>query len=71
MMAYGAESPLDFMAGNIRRIKPAQLEETVLVLPLDYVEKLMKIMLKLLESKVRPKLTLTLFLKENIFDSFW
>ena len=53
MMAYGAESPLDFMAGNIRRIKPAQLEETVLVLPLDYVEKLMKIMLKLLESKVR------------------
>jgi len=52
MLAYGAESSLDFMAGNIRKIKPAQLEETLLVLPLDFVEKLMKILLKLLENKV-------------------
>ena len=52
MLAYGAENPLDFMAGAIGRIKPAQLEETLLVLPLDVVERLMGIMLKLLKNQV-------------------
>ncbi len=52
MLAYGAESPIGFMGGAISRIKPAQLEETLLVLPLDYVEKLLKILLKLLQEKL-------------------
>merc|ERR1719215_2401888 len=52
MLAYGAQSPIGFMGGAISRIKPAQLEETLLVLPLDYVEKLLKILLKLLQEKV-------------------
>ena len=53
MLAYGAESPIGFMGGSISRIKPAQLEETLLVLPLDYVEKLLKILLNLLKEKVK------------------
>jgi len=52
MMAYGAETALDFMSGVISRIKHAQLEETLLVLPLDVVHKLLKILLKLLQDHV-------------------
>ena len=53
MLASGAESPIGFMGAYISRIKPAQLEETLLVLPLDYVEKLLKILLNLLKEKVK------------------
>ena len=53
MLAYGAETPIGFMGGSISRIKLAQLEETLLVLPLDYVEKLLKILLNLLNGKVK------------------
>ena len=43
MLAYGAESALDFMCGAVGRIKSAQLEETLLVLPLDVVKHLLEV----------------------------
>ena len=48
MLAYNAESPLDFMCGTICRLKSSQLEETLLVLPLDVVQQLLDILLQLL-----------------------
>jgi hypothetical protein len=38
MVAYGAESPLDFMCITLAKIKSAELEETLLVLPIDVVK---------------------------------
>jgi hypothetical protein len=38
MQAYGAETPLDFVCSTIAKIKLAELEETLLVLPLDVVK---------------------------------
>ena len=38
LQAHGAESPLDFVSSTISRIKLAELEETLLVLPLDVVK---------------------------------
>jgi len=52
MQAYGAESPLDFMRGTVARIKSSQLEETLLVLPLDIVKQLMEILLELLRQQM-------------------
>ena len=40
MLAFGAESALDYMVTIISRIKSAQLEEVLLVLPLDVVHDL-------------------------------
>jgi len=48
MLAYNAESPLDFMCGTVCRLKSSQLEETLLVLPLDVVQQLLDILLDLL-----------------------
>jgi len=56
MLAYGAETCLDFMSGVISRIKHAQLEETLLVLPLDVVHKLLNILLKLLQEHVEVEI---------------
>ena len=52
MLAHNAESALDFMCGTVCRIKSSQLEETLLVLPLDIVKNLMDIMLELLSNKM-------------------
>ena len=38
MQAYGAESPLEFMSTTLAKIKSAELEETLLVLPIDVVK---------------------------------
>jgi hypothetical protein len=38
MQAYSAESPLDYISSTIARIKLSELEETLLVLPLDVVK---------------------------------
>jgi hypothetical protein len=38
MQAYNAESPLDYISSTIARIKLSELEETLLVLPLDVVK---------------------------------
>ncbi len=38
MQAYSAESPLDYIISTIARIKLSELEETLLVLPLDVVK---------------------------------
>ena len=50
MMAYGAESALDFMCGAVTRLKSAELEETLLVLPLDCVQQLVGVLARLLEE---------------------
>merc|ERR1712098_32859 len=49
MMAYGAESALDFMCGTVARLKSAELEETLLVLPLDVVQQLVGVLARLLD----------------------
>lgn len=50
MMAYGAESAIDFMCGAVLRLKSADLEETLLVLPLDIVQHLVKVLARLLRE---------------------
>jgi U3 small nucleolar RNA-associated protein 12 len=43
MIAFGAENPLDYMVGAVARIKSAELEEVLLVLPLDVVQDLVEV----------------------------
>ena len=44
MIAFGAENPLDYMVGAVGRIKSAELEEVLLVLPLDVVQDLVGVL---------------------------
>ena len=44
MLAFGAESALDYMITIISRIKSSQLEEVLLVLPLDLVQDLVMVL---------------------------
>ena len=48
MLAHGAESALDYMVTVITKIKSAQLEEVLLVLPLDMVQDLLGVIEKIL-----------------------
>lgn len=50
MVAFGAENPLDYMVGMVGRIKSAELEEVLLVLPLDVVQDLLEVLEKILEA---------------------
>jgi len=50
MLAHGAESALGYLAGVVTRLKSADLEETLLVLPLDAVTQLVKVLARLLEA---------------------
>jgi len=50
MMAYGAETPLDYMVGAVSRIKSAELEEVLLVLPLDVVQHLVEVLESILQA---------------------
>lgn len=50
MIAYGATSPLDYMVGSIGRIKSTELEEVLLVLPLDVVQDLVEVLESILEA---------------------
>merc|ERR1712059_138710 len=50
MVAYGAESALDFVCGVVGRLKPADMEEILLVLPLNQVKELVAILADLLEA---------------------
>merc|ERR1712080_603776 len=50
MMAYGAETALDFMSSTVSRLKSAELEETLLVLPLDVVQQLVTVLSRLLDT---------------------
>jgi len=52
MLAYNAQSPLDFMCGAVCRIKSSELEGTLLVLPLDVVKQLMDILLELIRNQL-------------------
>ena len=44
MLAFGAESALDYMVAMVARIKSSQLEEVLLVLPLDLVQELVQVL---------------------------
>ena len=57
MLAYGAETSLGYVASVIGRIKSSQLEETLLVLPLDVVTQLLKLLAKLLKEGIEPEIT--------------
>jgi len=50
MMAFGAENPLDYMVGAVGRIKSAELEEVLLVLPLDVVQDLVEVLERILQE---------------------
>merc|ERR1712058_108182 len=50
MMAYGAETALEYMCSVVQRVKSAELEEVLLVLPLDVVKDFINILTQLLES---------------------
>ena len=50
MMAFNAESALDYMIIIIGRIKSAQLEEVLLVLPLDVVQELVMVLETILNT---------------------
>ena len=52
MLAFGAETALDYMVTIITRIKSSQLEEVLLVLPLDMVQELVSV-LEMILSKGR------------------
>jgi len=50
MLAHGAESALDYVCGVVTRLKSAELEETLLVLPLDAVTQLVEVLARLLRA---------------------
>jgi len=50
MIAFGAENPLDYMVGAVGRIKSAELEEVLLVLPLDVVQDLVEVLESILQA---------------------
>ena len=50
MVAHGAESALDYMVTVISKVKSSQLEEVLLVLPLDMVQDLLAVIEKILSS---------------------
>jgi len=56
MLAYNAESPLHYMCLTLARIKSSQLEETLLVLPLDVVHQLLQIIVELLERQMEVEI---------------
>jgi len=66
MMAFGAESALDYVSKTIGGIKPSEMEETLLVLPLDNVTELVAVLAKLLEgeNQVETNAKCLLFLLE-------
>ena len=55
MMAFGAESALDYVSKVIGGIKPSEMEETLLVLPLDNVTELIEVLAKLLEGGIQAE----------------
>ena len=56
MAAYGAQSPLDFMTGAVGRVASAQLEEVLLVLPLDLVQELLTVLERMLQAGLQVEL---------------
>lgn len=48
-VAFSVEKPKHFMQDALRRIKPSDLEETLLLLPFNYVVQLLEILVDLLE----------------------
>ena len=51
----------DFMFQSLARIKSSELEETLLVLPLDYVIQLMEIMETLLKNDLKSEMIIRTF----------
>ena len=50
MLAFGAETALDYMVTIVTRIKSSQLEEVLLVLPLDMVQELVSVLESILSK---------------------
>ena len=62
MSAYpDVENEDDFMAEIVSRIKSSELEETLLVLPLDIVINLIKILNVLLDKNIKPETVSRIF----------